>query len=206
MDDSQSVEPIIEFIQGTLQEAHPTFVVVENGGFGWRLPITLSAFERLPAPGEPVSLSTHLAVREDSLMLYGFADSAERDLFELLIQVNGIGPKLAMTALSGLPGPTLLRAIADGDVKCLSGISGIGRKMAERLVVELKDKIDPGVPPSSAAAEESQESKTIRDATLALVALGYKQQDARAMLKRLPPDIASASSVEELVRRSLRSP
>lgn len=193
---------MIEFVSGRLAEKSPTHAVIQTGGIGFHLPIPLSSYDALPLPGEEVKLYTYLVVREDSLTLYGFANLNERGMFERLIHVSGIGPKLALTALSGLPLRDLKLAIADGDVKRLTSISGIGKKMAERLVVELRDKLD---------AAESLElrssgpglSTNLRDAILALVALGYKQQDARKMLEKVQQTHPEDLEVEDLVRKAL---
>ncbi|MEX2607100.1 MAG: Holliday junction branch migration protein RuvA [Kiritimatiellia bacterium] len=193
---------MIECISGRLVEKSPTHAVIQTGGIGFHLPIPLSSYDALPLPGEEVKLFTYLVVREDSLTLYGFAGLEDRGMFERLIQVSGIGPKLALTALSGLPLRDLKRAIADGDVKRLSSISGIGKKMAERMVVELRDKLgaaetlelrsgDPGL------------SSNLRDAILALVALGYKQQEARKLLEKVQQTSPDNLEVEELVRKAL---
>lgn len=193
---------MIEFIEGTLVEKHPTHVVVQAGGMGFRLPIPLSSHDTLPAPGRSVKLLTHLAVREDDLTLHGFASAGEREMFLRLIQVSGIGPKLALTVLSGMTLRDLKAAIVEGDVKRLSGISGIGKKTAERMVVELRDKL------GKAEVMELQSADTpgnirLRDAILALVALGYKQQDARKMIEAVPGHDKPEMSVEDLVRKSL---
>lgn len=195
---------MIEFLTGTLIQSTPTFAVVQTGGIGWHLPITLSAYDRLPAEGSSVTLPTFLAVKEDSLTLFGFADVQERELFEILLQVNGIGPKLAMTVLSGLPPSEFIRAISSKDVKSLNRIPGIGKKMAERLMLELKDKV--GSPESDVApAPADAAGKTTRDAVLALVALGYKQQEAKNLLARISAEEQQDCPVEDLVRRALQS-
>lgn len=193
---------MIEFVRGTLSEKSPTHAVVQTGGIGFSIPIPLSSYDALPAPGQEVILHTHLAVREDDLTLYGFASTGERGMFRRLVQVSGIGPKLALTALSGLPVRELKRAIADGDIKRLSGISGIGKKMAERLVVELRDKLDKAELMELQSHDDAIPGAT-RDAILALVALGYKQQEAKKLLDGIPAADAAEMPVEERVRRAL---
>ena len=195
---------MIEFVSGILAQSHPGHAVVQTGGIGWHIPITLTAYDRLPAEGQNVHLLTYLSVKEDSLTLYGFADENERALFGKLLQVSGIGPKLAMTVLSGLPPSELTTAISSGDAKTLNRVPGIGKKMAERLVVELKDKVDPVESGSLPSSTEPIE-KVSRDAILALVALGYKQQEAKALLKKIPAEEHKTCSVEELVRRALQT-
>ncbi|MGA0332587.1 MAG: Holliday junction branch migration protein RuvA [Kiritimatiellia bacterium] len=193
---------MIEFVAGKLIRKTPTLAVVQTGGIGLQLLIPLSSYDSLPPEGSEVHLHSHLVVREDALTLYGFARISERQMFEKLIQITGIGPKLALTALSGLSPEELQRAIRDGDVKRLSSISGIGKKMAERMVVELRDKLEfSNLPLSSATGSPAGSG---RDAILALVALGYKQQEASAMLAKITQANPDADlGVEELVRRAL---
>src|SRR5258706_7475474 len=133
---------MITFLRGNLVEPLPTQAIVEVQGVGYEVLIPLSSFDKLPAPGGDVQLLTHLAIREDAHVLYGFMTAAERDLFRLLINtVSGIGPKIALNVLSGMNRTALRAALANGDVKALSQISRVGKKTAERIVVELKDKI-----------------------------------------------------------------
>src|ERR1051326_831096 len=141
---------MITFLRGKLVEALPTQVTVDVNGVGYEVLIPPSSYDRLPPPGNEVQLLTHLAVREDAHTLYGFMTAAERELFRLLVNtVSGIGPKIALNILSGMNATALRGAVAKGDVKALSQISGVGKKTAERIVVELKDRIgglfaDPG--------------------------------------------------------------
>src|SRR5512140_3308878 len=133
---------MISFLKGKLVEALPTQVVLDVNGVGYEALIPLSSYDKLPQPGQEVKLLTHLAVREDAHTLYGFMTAAERELFRLLINtVSGIGPKIALNILSGIAVTAFRGAVANGDVKALSQISGVGKKTAERIVVELKDKI-----------------------------------------------------------------
>ncbi|HKS35687.1 MAG TPA: Holliday junction branch migration protein RuvA, partial [Verrucomicrobiae bacterium] len=133
---------MITFLHGKLIEVLPTQVTVEINGVGYEVLIPLSSFDKLPAPGNEVKLLTHLAVREDAHTLYGFMTSAERELFRLLINtVSGVGPRIALGILSGMNPIAFRGAVANGDVKALSQISGVGKKTAERIVVELKDRI-----------------------------------------------------------------
>src|SRR3984885_12670761 len=136
---------MITFLHGKLIEALPTQVVVDVNGVGYEVLIPLSSFDKLPPPGGEVKLLTQLVVREDAHILYGFMSLAERDLFRLLINtVSGIGPKIALNILSGISVTAFRGAVANGDVKMLSQISGVGKKTAERIIIELKDKIGPG--------------------------------------------------------------
>jgi holliday junction DNA helicase RuvA len=133
---------MITFLRGKLVDALPTQVTIDVHGIGYDVLIPLSSFDKLPAAGQEVSLLTHLAIREDAHVLYGFMTTSEREMFRLLINnVSGIGPKLALNVLSGMNVTALRGAVANGDVKALSQISGVGKKTAERIVVELKDKI-----------------------------------------------------------------
>lgn len=198
---------MIAFLQGKLVEALPTQVTVLVGGVGYEALIPLSSYDRLPTVGEQVHLLTHLAVREDAHILYGFMTAAERELFRMLINtVSGIGPRLALNILSGM-NPTAFRgAVASGDVKALSQISGVGKKTAERIVVELRDKVGlaGAWEASSARHALSAEDQKLSDAVLALMALGVKQPEAhdgvRLALQRLGPN----AGIEELVRACLK--
>ena len=179
--------------------------VVECGGVGFTCGVTLQTLQRLPQIGEPVTLYTHLSVREDALDLFGFADPAELDFFRLLIGVSGIGPKVALAVLSQLPPDRLALCIATGDAKSITRAQGVGPKVAQRIVMELKDRVG-----SFAADGVSQEdltaagvvsaSSNASDAVEALVALGYPQSEASLAVGRLD----SALPVEQLVRDALK--
>jgi len=135
---------MITFLAGKLFDSLPTQVIIEVNGLGYEVLIPLSSFDKLPAPGHPVHLLTHLVVREDAHVLYGFMTAAERELFRMLINtVSGIGPKTALNVLSGMNVVAFRGAVANGDVKALAKISGVGKKTAERIVVELRDKVGP---------------------------------------------------------------
>lgn len=198
---------MINFLHGRLIEALPTQITMDVHGVGYEVLIPLSSFDRLPALGQEVKLLTHLAIREDAHVLYGFASASERDLFRMLINtVSGIGPKIALNILSGMPTAAFRAAVAAGDVKALSQISGVGRKTAERIVVELKDKVglsaalDPANPPRPVAAAD----QAIQDAMLALMALGFKQPDALESVRAAQTMLGPQATVEQLVRASLR--
>src|SRR5213083_2761379 len=168
---------MITFLEGKLVEALPTQVTVAVHGVGYEVLIPLSSYDKLPSTGGEVRLLTHLAVREDAQVLYGFMTAAERELFRLLINtVSGIGPKIALNILSGMNATAFRGAVARGDVHALAQISGVGKKTAERIVVELKDKI--GAPGAWEAASARHAlpmtDQKISDAVAALVALGYK--------------------------------
>lgn len=198
---------MITFLKGRLVEALPTQAVVEVHGVGYEILIPLSSFNQLPAPGQEVRLLTHLVIREDAHTLYGFMSAAERDLFRLLIHtVSGIGPKLALNVLSGMNVTAFRGAVASGDVKTLSQISGVGRKTAERIVVELKDKI--GEAGAWEASSErrglSSHDQKINDAVLALIALGYKQADAHEAVRQAMAMLGDQAPLEDIVRACLK--
>ena len=198
---------MITFLHGKLVEALPTQVVVEVGGIGYEALIPLSSFDKLPQPGGEVHLLTHLVVREDAHILYGFMTTTERELFRLLINsVSGIGPKTALNILSGVSVTAFRGAVANGDVKALSQISGVGRKTAERIVVELRDKIGLVGALEAASAKHglSADDQKLNDATLALMALGFKQPEAHESVRAAQAMLGARALVEELVRACLK--
>ena len=198
---------VITFLQGKLADILPTQIIIDVHGIGYELLIPLSSYDKLPPVGQEVRVLTHLAIREDAHVLYGFMSPAERELFRMLINtVSGIGPKIALNILSGMNVIAFKGAVANADVKALSQINGVGKKTAERIVVELKDKV--GVAgaweASSAQRALSPADQKINDAILALIALGFKQIDAhdaiRAALEKLGPE----AGADDLVRACLR--
>jgi Holliday junction DNA helicase RuvA len=198
---------VISFLQGKLVEALPTQVILEVHGIGYEVLIPLSSYDKLPAPGHELKLLTHLAVREDAHTLYGFMSGAERDLFRLLINtVSGIGPKIALNVLSGISVVAFRGAVANGDVKTLSQISGVGRKTAERMVVELKDKIGSAGAWEAASAQRalSAEDQKVNDAVLALMALGFKQVEAHDSVRKAQAMLGPEATVEDVVRACLK--
>ena len=198
---------MITFLRGKLVEALPTQVTVEVQGVGYELLIPLSSFDKLPRPGEEILILTHLAVREDAHVLYGFMNPMERELFRLLINtVSGVGPKLALNVLSGMSVVALRGAVAAGDIKALSQISGVGRKTAERMVVELRDKIGAAGAweASSARRALSEPDQKLNDAVLALMALGFKQAEAHDAARAAQAVLGAQAAVEDLVRSSLK--
>jgi len=198
---------MITFLHGKLVEALTTQVTVDVNGVGYDALIPLSSFDKLPQPGQSIKLLTQLVVREDSHTLYGFMSSEERDLFRLLIHtVSGIGPKTALNVLSGISVTAFRGAVASGDLKSLSKISGVGKKAAERIVVELKDKIGMAGAWEAASAKQglSVDEQRINDAVLALVALGFKQIEAHDAVRGAQAMLGVQASVEELVRVCLK--
>jgi Holliday junction DNA helicase RuvA len=198
---------MITFLHGKLVESLPTQVVVDVNGVGYEALIPLSSFDKLPAPGSDVKLLTQLIVREDAHILYGFMSAAERDLFRLLINsVSGIGPKTALNILSGMNVTAFRGAVANSDVKSLSQISGVGKKTAERIVVELRDKIGAAAAMEAAAAKHtlSPDDQRTNDATLALMALGFKQNEAFDSVRAAQALLGAQATVEQLVRACLK--
>lgn len=198
---------MITFLHGMLVEALPTQATVEVHGVGYEVLIPLSSYDKLPAPGTEVTLLTHLSIRDDAHVLYGFMTAAERGLFRLLINtVSGIGPKIALNVLSGMNATAFRGAVAKGDVKALSQISGVGKKTAERIVVELKDKIGAVGAWEAASAERalSAEDQKVNDAVLALVALGFKQTEAHDAVRPVLAVLGPQATVEDLVRACLK--
>jgi Holliday junction DNA helicase RuvA len=191
---------MIVSIRGKLREKHATSAWIDVGGVGYGLQISLSTYEALPKAGAEVELFTLLVVREDAHQLFGFATTDERKLFEMLLTVSGVGPRVAIGVLSGMRPEALRRAIRASDVGALTMISGVGKKTAERIVVDLRDKfaaeapVTAGAEPLSSAAE---------DAIAALVSLGFPQPQARKAVQVAVEDAGREAPVEEIVRRSL---
>ena len=198
---------MITFLQGNLVESLPTQVVVEVNGVGYEALIPLSSFDKLPAPGQPLKLLTQLIVREDAHLLYGFMTDAERNMFRLLINtVSGIGPKTALNILSGISVTAFRGAVAGGDVKALSQISGVGKKTAERIIVELRDKVGVAGAWEAASAKHalSADDQKVNDAVLALMALGFKQAEAHDSVRAAQAMLGPQATVEALVRACLK--
>ena len=199
-------------LRGTLLEKQPPHLLVECGGVGYEVEAPMSVFYRLPETGGEVILYTHFVVREDAQLLYGFSDTRERSLFRTLIKVNGVGPKLGLTILSGIEASDFVRSVHDGDSATLVKLPGIGKKTAERLIVEMKDKLAnwqvetsvtdglSGTPLGEMVAKQVADIE--QEAVSALVALGYKPQDASKVISKI---YADGMSSEELIRQALKS-
>jgi holliday junction DNA helicase RuvA len=197
---------MITFLDGKLITALPTQAIVDVGGVGYEVFIPLSSYDKLPAAGQGVRILTHLHVREDAQILYGFMTAAERDLFRLLVNnVTGIGPKLALAVLSGMSVNNFKAAVVNSDVASLSKISGLGKKTAERIVLELKDKLGVAAAWEAASAMHAPtpEQEQANEAVLALIALGYKQIDAHKTVRELQ-EKGEAKPAEELVKLALK--
>ena len=200
---------MITFLEGILVEALPTQITIGVHGVGYQVFIPLSSFDRLPQPGAALKILTHLQIREDAHILYGFMSAAERDLFRLLVEhVSGIGPKMALAVLSGMSVTSFKAAVVNGAVEAISKVKGVGKKTAERIVLELKDKVGVAAAweAASAAHAPSAEETQVNDAVLALISLGYKQPDAhkaiRQILDKTPGTVPGA---DELVRAALKT-
>jgi len=202
---------MIHHLRGAVVERYPTHVVIEAGGVGYLVHIPLSTYERIPAPHGECLLLVHHHFYEEGQLLIGFARAPERDMFRLLITIRGIGPRLAMSVLSGLPLNALRDAIAKGDVRALSRIRGVGKKTAERIVLELRDRLGlvaaSGDGPLAAGAGTMLLSQPAQDAVLALVTLGYKQADAQRAVAEVTagqPGADARVEVDQIVRDSLK--
>jgi Holliday junction DNA helicase RuvA len=194
---------MISELRGTLVRKAPAGVVVDVGGVGYGLLVPLSTFRDLGEEGDDIRLLTHLHVKEDALDLFGFLTEAERTIFRELISVSGIGPKLGLAVLSGLSPEIFHRAVVEEDLGLLTSISGIGKKTAQRMIVDLKEKLS-GLDVSSVGAGGAAEHEDIGDAVLALVALGMRRASAREAVLKVQREAACELPVEELIRRALR--
>jgi holliday junction DNA helicase RuvA len=195
---------MIAFLEGELAEAWPTQVVISVQGVGYLVQIPLSSFDQLPPVGQRVRLLTHLVVREDAHLLFGFASSAERDLFRLLLQhVGGVGPKIALAVLSGMTVSQFKAAVVRGDVAALAKISGLGKKTAERIVLELKDRVGVAAAWEAAVTAREDQQVKVNDALLALISLGFKQVEAQKALHQIY-DSTKDCNTDDLVRLALK--
>lgn len=195
---------MITFLEGTLEESWPGRVVVNVGGVGYEVLVPLFGDERFGQAGERARILTHHHIREQEQTLYGFPDEDARDLFRLLIHhVSGVGPKVAMSILSGMAAADFKEAVVRGDIATISKIRGLGKKTAERIVLELGDKV--GVKDAwqaqSARATLAPEAAAKNDALLALISLGYKQTEAQKAIEKLPVDLMKP---DEMLRAALR--
>ncbi len=197
---------MIARLHGVLIAAHPTRVIVDCHGVGYAVSVSLAAFEKLPAPGSEVTLSIyhHVVAHEGTHQLFGFVSEPEQEMFEMLISITGIGPRLAMNILSTTTVARLREAIANADVKTLSSLRGIGKKTAERLVVELRDKLGGESAATSLVALSPDQRRKWDDAVGALVSLQYKASDAQKAVQAATDRLGSEASVEDLVRAALR--
>jgi Holliday junction DNA helicase RuvA len=195
---------MIGLLRGTVLDKQPPHLLLDVQGVGYEVEVPLTTFCELPGAGAPVTLYTHLAIREDAHTLYGFARLADRDLFRHLLRVNGVGARLALAILSGMDAGTLAACIQAGDTAALVRLPGVGRKTAERLVMELRDRLDAiaGIRLTRPGTAARPPSTPLEDAVTALIGLGYKPQEASRMVRAI--DTAELSS-EEIIRTALQA-
>lgn len=193
-------------LRGTLVHKHPPELLVDCNGVGYELEAPMSTFYELPAPGSEVVLWTHLSVREDGQTLFGFLEESERRLFRQLIRISGVGSKMALAILSGISFEDFVRCVRDQDSATLVRLPGIGRKTAERLIIEMRDRLEKGFPALSpatvSAARHAGETSPVSEAVDALLALGYKPNEASRMVSQV--EGASTLSTEEVIRLALQ--
>jgi Holliday junction DNA helicase RuvA len=194
---------MIGFLRGTLAAKRAPSMVLDVGGVGYEVDVPMSTFFKLPDVGHPLTLYTHLVVREDAHSLFGFLTEAERTLFRTLIKVSGVGAKLALGILSGISVEEFHRSVQTSNTSTLVRVPGIGKKTAERLIIELRDRL-PGTDGTTVSIQQGiagNEESPVQEAVSALLALGFKPQDAAAMIKKLP---AEGKTSEDLIRLALQ--
>ena len=191
-------------LAGVLVAKHPPFLLIDVNGVGYEVEAPMSVFYELPENGQPLVLLTHLSIKDDAHTLYGFSSENERTLFRRLLKISGIGAKLALTILSGASGDELARFVADRDTAALTRLPGIGKKTAERIIIELRDKLDDIAPLAGggAGAMPAASGDATSEARNALVALGYKPQEASRMVRAVAE---SGMETEDIIRRALKS-
>jgi Holliday junction DNA helicase RuvA len=187
-------------IQGILVEKHFPQIVVSCGGVGYEIGVPMSTFYPLPRTGEEVTLLTHLVVREDAHLLFGFLTAAERAAFRQLLKISGVGPKVALSVLSGMSVEDLSDAVAAQDAGRLTRVPGIGKKTAERLVLELRDKL-----PRATTVARAEASAPGGDVLSALLSLGYNEREAQAAVKQLPGDLQLADAIRQALKQLAKS-
>jgi Holliday junction DNA helicase RuvA len=195
---------MIGFLRGILVTKKPPSLLLDVGGVGYEVDAPMSTFYKLPELGESVTLHTHLVVREDAHSLFGFISEAERTLFRSLIRVNGVGARLALAILSGLSAEEFQRCVQNQDTARLVRLPGVGKKTAERLIIELSDRLPAfsGLEIRAGGAAAMLPANPADDAVSALIALGFKPQDAAALVRKVP---AEGKSSEEIIRSALQS-
>ncbi|HEB82838.1 MAG TPA: Holliday junction branch migration protein RuvA [Gammaproteobacteria bacterium] len=190
-------------LQGVLLEKQPPALLIDVQGVAYELEASMSTFYQLPECGENIILHTHMVVREDAQLLFGFHSLDERQMFRNLIRISGVGPKLALTILSGISAEEFTRCIMEADSKALTRLPGVGKKTAERLVIELKDRLEKEAPASLPAGAPVIEkaANPVNDAVSALISLGYKAQQASQMVRNLDVE---GKSTEDIIRAALQ--
>ncbi len=197
---------MITRLAGKLIECELTEITVDVNGVGFAVSVPMSTYDQLPVIGSPILLHTHFQVREDSMQLFGFHTMQERQLFRLLITVSGVGPRLALNILSTFPVASFCQTVAAGDVKALSRVNGIGKRSAERLVVELREKVTEIEPAAAFATPQptTAANREIQDAVAALATLGFKAELARNTVQKICTDLTASEQVaENLIRKAL---
>ncbi|HSH43309.1 MAG TPA: Holliday junction branch migration protein RuvA [Arenicellales bacterium] len=196
---------MIAFLKGVLLDKRPPTLVVDVHGVGYELDAPMTTFYDLPAPGQEVTVYTHMVVREDAQLLFAFSDASQRDVFRSLLKISGVGPRVALAILSTLSTREFFDAVSDNDVSRLTRVPGIGRKTAERLMVEMRDRVLKQVEadgqPRPAAAAATGRASSVEDAVSALIALGYKAPEASRAIRNI--EVEGLSS-EDLIRQALR--
>lgn len=195
-------------IRGTLIDNTPPNILLEVNGITYEIQVPLSTFYQLPEIGKQLLLHTHFVVREDAQLLYGFYAIKEKSMFRALIKVNGVGPKMALAILSGMDADALARSILNNDVAALTHISGVGKKTAERLVIEMRDRLNEWGSPEAATTQAPglhSPSSMTRDAETALVGLGYKPQEAARAIAQVLKENPECAESETLIRLALKS-
>lgn len=198
-------------LRGTLLEKQPPWMVVDVSGVGYELEASMNTLVSLPVSGEPVSIFTHLVVRDDAHLLYGFAREQERALFRALIKVNGVGPRLALAILSGMDEDAFIRCVLDDDAKALTRLPGVGKKTAERLIIEMRDRFPHWQAPretlsafeDDTGAPSSLRQDPLADAESALISLGYKPAEAARMLVGLEQEPSTEAMIKAALSRRL---
>ncbi len=194
---------MITYVSGTLVSKSPAEVIVDVGGMGYHIQIPMSSFDKLPRTGEATRLLTHFHVREDAQTLFGFATESERSLFRTMIGVSGVGPRLALAALSAFPPDALRDHLLAGDIGVLTRIPGVGKKTAERMIVELRDRISDDVQ-ARGEAPATGDAAARQDARAALESLGLSRSEAEKRIRNVLKSSDGSLSAEDLIRRSLQ--
>ncbi len=194
---------MIALLSGRLVYKSPEYSIIDVNGVGYQVFTSLTSFYSLPEINDALTINIHTHHREDAIHLFGFVEKSEKELFYFLIGVSGIGPKLALTILSGMPADQLIAAITDGDVGRLTNISGIGKKTADRLILELKEKVK-HIAPAVRSGERAEKNRIKDDAISALINLGYNRAVAKDAIEKISIDAEGNITVENLIRESLK--
>jgi Holliday junction DNA helicase RuvA len=193
-------------LRGVLSSKKPPRLLLDVNGVGYEVEAPMSTFYTLPEPGQTIQLLIHTHVREDALQLYGFASASERELFRMLIKVSGVGARLALTILSGIEVKAFVQCVQSGDSTSLTRLPGVGKKTAERLIVEMKDRLNrpTGFAETVSVVNQAGADNPVEDAVTALISLGYKPPEASRMVRSIP-DVENAGTTEDLIRLALKA-